>query len=146
LLVVFLCRHCPYVVHVRDVLNSIASEYQSKGISTIGISANDPVKYPDDDPARLAEMVEEHDICFPVLFDETQDVAKAFQAACTPDFFLFDGDQKLYYRGRMDASTPGNGRPCTGSDLRSAIEALLSGNPSIADQFPSTGCSIKWRA
>lgn len=146
LLVVFLCRHCPYVVHVRDTLNALAAEYQKSSLATIGISSNDPVTYPDDSPSRLAEMVVEHKICFPILFDETQEVARAFHAACTPDFFLFDREQKLFYRGRMDDSTPGNSRPCTGADLRAAIQALLEEQPSPATQHPSMGCSIKWRA
>lgn len=146
LLVVFLCRHCPYVVHVRDVLNGLAGEFLGQGLRTIGISSNDPANYPDDAPERLAEMVADHALCFPVLFDATQDTARAFDAACTPDFFLFDAQGGLFYRGRMDDSTPGNGRPCTGSDLRGAIRALLAGEPPPAGQKPSIGCSIKWAA
>jgi peroxiredoxin len=146
LLVTFLCRHCPYVVHVRETLNKLSREFQSQGLASAGISSNDPVNYPDDAPVRLAEMVREHDLCFPILFDETQEVARAFAAACTPDFFLFDGEQKLFYRGRMDDSTPGNGRACTGAELRAAIEALLAGKEAPGDQKPSMGCSIKWKA
>lgn len=143
LLVVFLCRHCPYVVHVRPELSKIASEYESKGLKVISISSNDPVKYPDDAPAKLAEMAK--DLPFPVLFDETQEVAKAYDAQCTPDFFLFDGDRKLVYRGRLDESTPGNGKPVTGADLRGAIDAVLSGSPVSPVQKSSLGCSIKWK-
>jgi peroxiredoxin len=146
LLVVFLCCHCPYVIHVRAVLNTLASEFQNSGLATVGISSNDPVSYPDDAPPRLAEMIAQHKLCFPVLFDETQEVARAFDAACTPDFFLFDQEQKLFYRGRMDDSTPGNGRRCTGKDLREAIVAVLAGESPPGNQQPAMGCSIKWRA
>lgn len=145
LLVVFLCRHCPYVVHVRDVLNGLAREFRDRGIATVGICANDPDAYPDDAPERLAEMVVEHGLCFPILFDKTQEVARSFDAACTPDFFLFVVKGGLYYRGRMDDSTPGNGRPVTGNDLRSAMEGLLADSRAPAEQLPSIGCSIKWR-
>ena len=143
LLIVFLCRHCPYVVHVRPELSAITSDYEAKGLKVISISSNDPVKYPDDAPAKLAEMAK--DLPFPVLFDETQEVAKAYDAQCTPDFFLFDGDRKLAYRGRLDESTPGNGKPVTGADLRGAIDAILSGNPVSPVQKSSLGCSIKWK-
>ncbi|MCX7713909.1 MAG: thioredoxin family protein [Chthoniobacterales bacterium] len=145
LLVVFLCRHCPYVVHVRPELKRIAEEFEGEGLKVVGISSNDPVSYPDDAPERLAEMVGEWGVRFPILFDETQEVARAYDAACTPDFFLFDGRRRLYYRGRMDDSTPGNGRPVTGADLRAAIRAVLAGEAPPAEQHPSVGCSIKWR-
>lgn len=146
LLVVFLCRHCPYVVHVRPALQRIAEDFQAVGLSVVGISSNDPVKYPDDAPDKLADMVREVGFTFPVLFDESQEVARSFTATCTPDFFLFDEEQKLQYRGRLDDSTPGNGKPVTGADLRSAIQAILSGNAPAAEQLPSMGCSIKWRS
>jgi peroxiredoxin len=145
LLIIFLCRHCPYVVHVLDELRQIVREFQPQGLVALGISANDPVQYPDDAPEQLARMVEEENLPFPVLFDESQNVARVFSAVCTPDFFLFDGAQKLFYRGRMDDSTPGNGRPVTGADLRGALKALLAGESAPAVQEPSRGCSIKWK-
>lgn len=144
-LVAFICRHCPYVVHVRDELVRVASEFAPRGVKTIGISANDPVKYPDDAPDRLREMVSEFGIPFPVLFDESQDVARAFGAVCTPDLFVYDGELRLFYRGRLDDSTPGNGKSVTGSDLRQALDALLAGQPLSSPPQPSMGCSIKWR-
>jgi peroxiredoxin len=144
-LVVFLCRHCPYVVHVRDELIRLTRDWQPKGLAAIGISSNDARKYPDDAPGRLKEMALECQFPFSIVYDESQEVARAYTASCTPDFFLFDGEQKLAYRGRFDESTPGNGKPVTGSDLRAAIEAVLSGKPVSATQSPSCGCSIKWR-
>lgn len=145
LLVIFLCRHCPYVVHIREALRHLAADYQSAGLAIVGICSNDPVAYPEDAPAKLAEMVHENSLTFPILFDATQEVARAFTATCTPDFFLFDSAQKLAYRGRLDDSTPGNGRPVTGADLRAALEATLRGDHPTTEQFPSMGCSIKWR-
>ena len=144
-LVVFLCAHCPYVVHVRGMVCDLSEEYFPAGISTIGISANDPVAYPDDSPENLRKMAEENDLPFPVLFDETQDVARAFTTVCTPDFFLFDKDRRLAYRGRLDASSPRNGQPLTGDDLRRALDAVLEGK-SVPQPWPGAlGCSIKWK-
>jgi peroxiredoxin len=144
--VVFLCAHCPYVVHVRGILCDLAREYFPAGISTVGISANDPVAYPDDSPENLRKMAGEHDLPFPVLFDATQETARAYTAVCTPDFFLFDRDRKLAYRGRLDASSPRNGQPLTGDDLRAALDAVVEGNP-VPEPWPGAlGCSIKWKA
>jgi peroxiredoxin len=144
LLVAFLCRHCPYVVHVQDAFAALAREYTSRGVAVVGISANDPDSHPDDAPDRLAEQKRAVGFGFPYLFDGSQEVARAYGAACTPDFFLFDGDRRLVYRGRMDDSRPGQGEP-TGGDLRAALDAVLAGVPVAADQAPSIGCSIKWR-
>ncbi|MEI6279264.1 MAG: thioredoxin family protein [Verrucomicrobiota bacterium] len=141
LLVAFICRHCPYVVHMRDELARVAAEFSAVGLRTIGICSNDAVAYPDDAPDKLREM----GLPFPVLHDETQDVARAFGAVCTPDLFLYDSCGGLFYRGRLDDSSPGNGKPVTGSDLRRAIHDLLAGAPPPAVQFPSIGCSIKWK-
>ena len=145
LLVIFLCRHCPYVKHLRGELNILAKAFMPQGIGFVGISANNPSDYPEDAPERLREMVVEENISFPILFDETQEVAKAFTASCTPDFFLFNGKFYLDYHGRFDASTPKNGIPLTGADLRSALEAVCLGE-AIAQPFPlALGCSIKWK-
>jgi thiol-disulfide isomerase/thioredoxin len=145
LVVIFLCRHCPYVVHVMPTLLGLAREYLAQGVAFAGISANDAANYPDDSPERLRDMVLTQDIPFPVLHDETQDTARAFHAACTPEFFVFDGAQSLYYHGRLDASTPGNNIPCTGGDLRAALDGVLTGQSAPADQHPSMGCNIKWK-
>lgn len=145
-LVVFLCAHCPYVVHVRGKLTELALEFLPLGISTVGISANDPVAYPEDAPDRLRQMALETDLPFPVLFDGSQETARAYTAACTPDFFLFDADRRLAYRGRLDASSPRNGQPLTGEDLRAALEAVAAGH-AVPEPWPSAlGCSIKWKA
>ena len=145
-LVVFLCAHCPYVVHVRAKLSELSLEFFPEGISTVGISSNDPVAYPEDSVEKLREMALESDLPFPVLFDSTQEIARAYTAACTPDFFLFDADRRLAYRGRLDSSSPKNGQPLTGDDLRAALEAVASGSP-VAEPWPSAlGCSIKWKA
>jgi peroxiredoxin len=150
-LVVFLCAHCPYVVHVRPELARIAQEYQVRGLGIVGITSNDVAQYPEDAPAPTAHMAEEAGLKFPVLYDETQEVAHAYSAACTPDFFLFDRERKLVYRGQLDGSRParGEGRPgvgeLNGKDLREAIEAVLAGRPVSADQRPSIGCNIKWK-
>ena len=144
-LVIFLCRHCPYVVHMRDEIVRIAAEFAPDGLGTLAISSNDAVKYPDDAPDKLREMAMELKWPFPLLFDENQKAARSFGAVCTPDIFLYDGEGKLFYRGRLDASTPGNGQPVTGADLRAAISALLSGSPAPDSQLPSIGCSIKWK-
>jgi len=145
-LVVFLCAHCPYVVHVRGKLTELSLEFFPQGISSVGISSNDPVAYPDDSVEKLREMAVANDLPFPVLFDASQEVARAYTAACTPDFFLFDEDRRLVYRGRLDASSPKNGQPLTGDDLRTALEAVVDGK-TVAEPWPSAlGCSIKWKA
>lgn len=146
LLVMFLCNHCPYVKHVRAGLAQLVREYQAKGVAVVGISSNDAEGYPDDSPEKMAVEVREAGYTFPYLYDETQSVAHAYQAACTPDFFLFDKEQKLVYRGQLDDSRPGNGLAVTGKDLRAALEAVLAGKPAPAEQKPSIGCNIKWKA
>ena len=146
LLVMFICNHCPYVKHLREGLAAFAREYQEKGLGVVAISANDVSTHPDDSPAKMAEEAEAAGYTFPYLYDETQEVAKAYTAACTPDFFLFDGDRRLVYRGRFDESTPGNDKPVTGADLRAAADAVLAGDTPAAEQLPSMGCNIKWRA
>lgn len=145
LLVMFICRHCPYVAHVRGGLARLANDYAGADLAIVGISANDPETYPDDAPKSLAEDARIAGYRFPYLFDETQEVAKAYGAACTPDFFLYEAGRRLVYRGQLDASRPGNGIPVTGEDLRAAIDAVLEGRPVSEDQRPSVGCSIKWR-
>jgi peroxiredoxin len=146
LLVMFICRHCPYVAHVRPELSRLARDYADADLGIVAISSNDPATYPEDRPESLAEEASEAGYMFPYLFDETQEVAKAYSAACTPDFFLFDAERALVYRGQLDASRPRNGLPVTGEDLRAAIDAVLSGAAVADDQRPSIGCSIKWRA
>ncbi len=143
LLVAFLCKHCPYVIHIQDEFARLASEYQERGVAVLGISANDPQISPTDTPEGLAEQKREVGFTFPYLFDADQSVATAYGAACTPDFFVLDGQRRLAYRGRMDASRPGQGEP-TGEDLRAALDALLDGREVSAHQAPSMGCSIKW--
>lgn len=145
LLVAFICNHCPFVKHLRDELVRLGRECQEQGVTMIAISSNNPETHPDDSPERMAEEKAAAGYTFPYLFDEDQSVAKAFQAACTPDFFLFDSELKLYYRGRFDDSTPKNKRPITGADLRSAIKALLDGEAPPQTQYPSIGCNIKWK-
>jgi peroxiredoxin len=145
LLVMFLCRHCPYVAHVRPAIASLAREHVGSPLGIVAIGANDPGTHPEDAPEWLASEAVEAGYPFPYLFDETQEVAKAYTAACTPDFFLFDRDRRLVYRGQFDASRPGNGMPVTGEDLRAAIGAVLEGRAVEGDQHPSVGCSIKWR-
>jgi len=145
LLVMFMCRHCPYVVHVEHELARIGMDYTDTGLGIIGISSNDAVSYPDDAPPRLKEMAERLCFTFPFCFDETQDVAKAYRAACTPDFFLFDSARRLVYRGQLDDSRPGSNKPVTGRDLRAAIDAVLAGRPIDKSQRASVGCSIKWK-
>jgi peroxiredoxin len=144
LLVAFLCNHCPFVKHVADELKKIGDECLASGIGVVGISSNDIVAYPDDAPEKMKEEQALRGYTFPYLFDETQSVAKAYHAACTPDFFLFDGAHKLVYRGQMDESRPKSDKPVTGKDLRVAIDALLKGQPPLATQTPSLGCNIKW--
>lgn len=143
-LVLFICNHCPFVIHINPELAKIGKEFQAKGIGIAAISSNDVVNYPQDAPHLMKEVAIKEGYNFPYLYDETQEVAKAYDAACTPDFFLFDGDLKLVYRGQLDDSRPGNGLPLTGEDLRNAMEALLNGNDISPEQKPSIGCNIKW--
>lgn len=145
LLVMFVSRHCPYVQHVKEELARLGQDYAGQ-LGIVAISANDVVGYPDDSPANLKRMALETGFNFPVCYDEGQQVAKAYSAACTPDFFLFDSKRKLVYRGQLDDSRPGNGKPITGSDLRAAIDCLIAGKPLSEDQKPSLGCNIKWKA
>lgn len=145
LLVMFICNHCPYVRHVGPGLVQVRADYGSDDLGMVAISANDPGSHPGDGPERLAEEARARGYLFPYLFDASQETAKAYTAACTPDFFLFGPDRRLAYRGRFDASRPGIEVPVTGEDLREAIDALLGGRPVPAEQYPSMGCSIKWR-
>jgi peroxiredoxin len=146
LLVAFICNHCPYVRHIRDEFSSLAREYLAKGVATVAIMPNDLAAYPQDGPEGMRQEHAAHGYTFPYLLDETQDVARAYRAACTPEFYLFDADRRLVYRGQFDDSRPGNAVPVTGSDLRAALDALLDGRPISPDQKPSVGCGIKWRA
>ena len=146
LLVAFICNHCPYVKHVRQAFSELAKEYQARGVAVVAISSNDIVAFPDDSPAKMAEEIKLAGYTFPYLYDESQEIAKAYQAVCTPDFFLFDKDQKLVYRGQLDDSRPNSGRPVTGIDLRAALDAVLAGREVSAAQKPSVGCGIKWKA
>jgi peroxiredoxin len=143
--VVFMCNHCPYVRHLRNGLAQLAREYSPRGVGIVGISSNDVSKYPADSPAKMAEEAKSAGYLFPYLYDETQAVAKAYHAACTPDFFVFDQDKVLVYRGQFDDSRPGNGVPVTGKDLRAALDAVLVGKPIDPNQKPSIGCNIKWK-
>jgi peroxiredoxin len=145
LLVMFICRHCPYVRHVRPELARLGRDHADRDVGIVAISANDPATYPEDAPESLAEEAREAGYPFPYLFDESQGVARAFTAACTPDFFLFDRERRLVYRGQLDGSRPGNDVPVTGEDLRRAIDAVLADEPVDPDQRPSVGCGIKWR-
>ncbi len=145
LLVMFLSRHCPYVQHVKDELARVGRDYASKGVGTVAISVNDIADYPDDAPERLADMARECGFSFPFCYDESQESAKAYAAACTPDFYVFDAARKLVYRGQLDDGRPGNRKPLTGRDLRAALDAVLAGRPVPPDQKPSMGCSIKWK-
>jgi peroxiredoxin len=146
LLVMFLCNHCPFVKHVRAELARIGRDYQERGLAVVAISSNDVSKYPDDSPEKMREESEAAGYTFPYLYDETQEVAKAYKAACTPDFYLYDRQRKLVYRGQLDDSRPRNGLPLTGRDLRAAIDAVLTGKPAPAQQMPSIGCNIKWKS
>ena len=146
LLVMFICRHCPYVAHVRSGLADLGRDYADADVAIVAISSNDADEYPADRPESLAEEAAEAGYTFPYLYDETQEIAKAYTAACTPDFFLFDADRRLVYRGQFDDSRPGNDVPVTGTDLRAALDAVLTDRPIGQDQRPSIGCSIKWRA
>jgi len=145
LVVMFICRHCPFVVHVKDELAKLGKDYADKNVGIVAISSNDAEKYPLDAPDKLKEMALELGFNFPLLYDESQEVAKAYSAACTPDFFVFDQQRKLVYRGQLDDSRPNNGKPVTGKDLRAAIDAVLAGKPVNPDQKPSAGCNIKWK-
>jgi peroxiredoxin len=145
LLVMFICNHCPFVKHVRDGLAAFGREYQERGLAIVAINSNDVTAHPEDHPEHMREEVATVGYTFPYLFDETQEVAKAYRAACTPDFFLFDSSQTLVYRGQFDSSRPGSDLMVTGSDLRAAADALLAGNEIPADQIPSIGCNIKWK-
>lgn len=143
--IMFLCNHCPYVIYVNKELVRLAQAYESKGVQFIGISSNDVDNYPQDGPDKMTIHAKEVGYTFPYLYDETQAVAKAYDAACTPDFYVFDGDLKLAYRGRLDEAKPGNDKPLTGKDLSAAIDAVLAGEPATDRQYPSGGCGIKWK-
>jgi len=145
LLVIFLCNHCPYVKHIAGQLARITKEYMDRGVAVVGINSNDVSAYPEDSPEKMQEEVALRGYRFPYLYDETQEAAKAYRAACTPDFFLFDADRKLVYRGQLDDSRPSNGLPVTGKDLTAAVDAVLAGKPIPAEQKPSLGCNIKWK-
>lgn len=145
LLVIFMCNHCPFVKHLREALANLGRDYQPLGIAVVGINSNDAVAYPDDSPVKMVEEYKLAGYTFPYLFDESQQVARAYQAACTPDFYLFDAARKLVYRGQFDDSRPGNGIPVTGKDLRGALDALVEGVPVSRTQTPSIGCNIKWK-
>lgn len=144
-LVVFMCNHCPFVRHIREELARLGRELPGRGVMMVGINSNDFDKYPDDSPSRMIDEAERYGYTFPYLVDESQAVAKAYQAACTPDFFLFDAQRELVYRGQLDDSRPSNGKPVTGKDLGAAIDALLGGQAVASEQVPSIGCNIKWR-
>lgn len=146
LLVIFMCNHCPYVIHIRDELTKFADEYLTKGLAIVAINSNDYGNYPDDSPERMAEAIKTVGYKFPYLVDETQEVAQAYRAACTPDLYLFDGDLKLVYRGQFDDSRPGKDIPVTGKDMRAATDAVLTGSAAPNGQKPSMGCNIKWRS
>lgn len=143
--IMFICNHCPYVVHIVEKLSEIAATYKNKSVRFIAISANDIENYPQDAPDKMKQFAKTHHFSFPYLYDESQAIAKAYQAACTPDFYLFDEKMALQYRGRFDESTPGNNKPVTGKDLIAAMDNLLTGQPIHADQKPSMGCNIKWK-
>lgn len=143
--VMFICNHCPYVIHVIEEIVQIAHEFQKKGVAFIGINSNDIESYPADSPEKMIEFTTHYQLPFPYLFDETQEVAKAYKAACTPDIYVFNGDHKLVYRGRLDSSRPGNDIPVDGKDLRLALNQLLEGKQISEIQYPSAGCNIKWK-
>jgi len=145
LLVMFICNHCPYVKHVAPGLAGLVREYQGRGVAAVAINSNDAESYPDDSPDKMAEEAKRRGYTFPYLYDENQEVAKLYSAACTPDFYVFDSQRRLVYRGQMDASRPGNNIPVTGSDLRAALDAVLAGQPVPKQQKPSMGCNIKWK-
>ncbi len=143
--IIFMCNHCPYVIHVLDQLVQIANDYKLKGVSFIGINSNNTISHPQDSPDNMKKLVEEYNISFSYLFDESQKVAKAYDAACTPDFSVFNKDMKCVYRGQMDSSRPGNNEPVNGSDLREVIDLILNDQPILKEQIPSIGCNIKWK-
>ena len=145
LVVVFMCNHCPFVKHIRGGLAQLARDYAPRGVAMVGINSNDVANYPEDSPAKMAAEAKSAGYIFPYLYDQTQSVAKAYRAACTPDLFLFDKNQRLAYRGQLDDSRPGNGMPVTGKDLRDALDAVLAGKSAPANQKPSIGCNIKWK-
>lgn len=145
LLVAFVCNHCPYVQHIRAAFVKFAHEYQPRGLAIVAISSNDPSRHPDDSAEMMKVEADRHGFNFPYVFDETQETARAYRAACTPDFFLYDNENGLVYRGQFDGSRPGNGIPVSGADLRAAVDAVLNGQPVSAQQFPSIGCNIKWK-
>ena len=145
MLVMFICNHCPFVKHLRDELVRLANDYQARGVAVVAINSNDWSTYPDDSPEMMEKEAQQYGYPFAYLYDETQEVAKAYQAACTPDFFLFDADRRLAYRGQLDDSRPGNQEPVSGKDLRAALNALLEGKTISDQQRPSLGCNIKWR-
>tara|TARA_B100001250_G_C19725730_1_gene755973 strand:- start:216 stop:770 length:555 start_codon:yes stop_codon:yes gene_type:complete len=144
-LIVFMCNHCPYVIHILDGLIALAQDYSSQGVSVIAINSNDTLNYPDDSPEKMIDLVTDYKIPFPYLFDSTQSVAKAYNAECTPDFSVFDGAMKCVYRGQMDDSRPGNNLPVTGDDIRLVLDSVLLGNKIGISQKPSVGCNIKWK-
>jgi peroxiredoxin len=146
LLVIFMCNHCPFVKHLAGAIAKFGDECLKKNVAVVGISSNDVSNYPADSPEQMVREAEEQGYTFPYLYDETQEVAKAYRAACTPDFFLFDSDRRLVYRGQFDSSRPDNGIPITGSDLRAAVDAVLAGKKPSEKQMPSIGCNIKWMA
>ena len=145
-LIMFICNHCPFVKHINTELSKLAKDYIAKGVNCIAISSNDIENYPDDAPHLMKENAAIHDFIFPYLYDETQEVAKAYDAACTPDFYIFDKELSLVYRGQLDDSRPGNDKPVTGNDIRSALDNLLQGSPLSLTQKPSIGCNIKWKS
>lgn len=146
LLVMFICAHCPFVKHVEQELARIGTDYQNSGVGVVAISSNDAVNYPDDSPRGLAQQASRLGFVFPYLYDETQKVARDYDATCTPDFFLYDSSSRLVYRGQLDGSRPGNETPVTGRDLRAALDALIAGRPVSEEQRPSIGCNIKWKS
>jgi thiol-disulfide isomerase/thioredoxin len=145
LVVMFICNHCPFVVHVRDEITRLAADYAPRGVDFVAINSNSVESHPQDGPEHMAALAREMGWKFPFLFDDTQEVAKAYRAACTPDFFVFDAERGLFYRGQLDDSRPSNGKPVTGADLRAALNAALRGESAPAQQMPSIGCNIKWK-
>ena len=143
--IMFICNHCPYVVHVRNEIVRVARDYQPKGVKFAAISSNNIASYPEDSPEKMKILAEKWGFTFPYLYDESQSVASAYDAACTPDFYVFDKNNTLAYRGRLDDSSPGNNKPLTGKDLRAALDNILQGKPVDSEQFPSMGCNIKWK-
>lgn len=146
LLVIFMCNHCPFVKHIANQLALLGNEYQERGVAVVGINSNDVANHPEDSPEQMIHEAEQQGYTFPYLFDETQEIAEAYRAACTPDFYVFDKHQQLVYRGQLDDSRPDSGIPVTGQDLRAALDTVLAGRPVTGDQVPSLGCNIKWKA